>query len=640
MKGISCLNDVLEFEKTPLQDRGLAPNTFEAVLRTVQSEPDKMALRYVFQGGEPTTSIDFTYAQLGTNITRAANLFTSLGVGKHDVVSFVLPNLPQTCWTLLGAQRVGVVNPINPLLEPEAMADIMRAAGTKVLVTIGPFVKTDIWQKVVSICDKIPTLECVLRISMAQFLPGWKKLVGKGLAWKAGLGISAPEVKVLDFDSELVLQPSGGIVSDWKPGPGDIASLFHTGGTTGTPKLARHSHLNEVYDAWVVTEIANLHGKTLFCGLPFFHVNAVVLTALAPWSAGGTTILASPAGYRGEGVLDNFWKMVEHYKVQFFSGVPTVYSALLNRPVDGADIGSLEACICGAAPMPVEVFRQFEERTGLKILEGYGLTEATCASSANPLLGERRIGSVGLRFPYEEMKVAVLDEEGAYVRDAATDEIGTVVMRGPNVFPGYKDDFHNRAAWVDGGDGGRLWLNTGDLGRQDADGYFWLTGRKKELIIRGGHNIDPKLVEDPLCTHPAVAMAAAVGRPDPHSGEVPVAYVQLHPQARVRPEELQEFCRQHITERAAVPKSVIIVDELPLTPVGKIFKPALVREQIAQVFRQVLKDLAPGRFEVEVLADPRHGNLAVVKLADPAGKREAVEAALGAYAVRHEIRAL
>lgn len=635
MPGIKTVADIVEFEKTPLTERGLPPHTFEAVQRTAEEHPDRPALRYIFQGTDPRNSVDFTYAELMNRLVRTANLFTSLGVGKDDVVSFILPNLPETFFTLFGAERVGIVNPINPLLEPEVMADIMNAAGSKVLVTIGPFIKTDIWQKVVRVAPKVPTLECILQVKMGRYLPGWKKMLGPALAWKAGRGTETPRVPVKDFESEVALQPSGGLITGWEPGPEDIASLFHTGGTTGTPKLARHTHANEVYDAWVTTQIANLQGKTLFCGLPLFHVNAVILTGVAPWMSGGTSVLGSPAGYRGEGILDNFWKIVEHYKVQFFSGVPTVYSTLLDKPIEGADISSLEACICGAAPMPVEVFKQFEARTGLKILEGYGLTEATCASSANPLEGERRIGSVGLRFPYQEMKIAVLDENGAYERDAEVDEIGAVVMRGPNVFPGYKDDFHNKSVWVNCDDGGEPWLNSGDLGRQDADGYFWLTGRKKELIIRGGHNIDPKQIEDPLSTHPAVELVAAVGRPDAHSGEVPVAYVQLKKEQKATEEELLEHCRETIGERAAIPKAIVITDEIPLTPVGKIFKPALVRKQIEKVYRQALQDL--DGVSVEVVPHPRHGSLARVSVANLDEHRAKVEEALGQFTVRYEL---
>ncbi|MCA9795271.1 MAG: acyl-CoA synthetase, partial [Candidatus Eremiobacteraeota bacterium] len=617
-----------------------APRTYEAIRRSAEAQPDRLALRFLFQGTDYERSVDYTYSELMANLHRTANMFTSLGIGPNDVVSTIMPNLPQTFFTIFGAEAVGIVNPINPLLEPHVMAEIMNAARTKVLVTVGPFVKTDIWQKVVEIADQVPSLETILQVRLGSFLGGAKKLLGPILAWSVGRKLARPSKRVEDFDKLRSTQPSGALVSGRKAKPEDIASYFHTGGTTGVPKLAQHTHANEVYDAWVGGMIAQLEGKTLFCGLPLFHVNGVILTGLAPWSMQGTTVLGSPAGYRGEGILDNFWKITDRYKINFFSGVPTVYSTLLNKPIDGADVSSLEACICGAAPMPVEVFKQFEKRTNLKILEGYGLTEATCASSANPLGGERRIGSVGLRFPYQEMKTVLLDEQGKFERDCQTMEIGTVVMRGPNVFPGYKEDFHNQGIWIDCQDGGAPWLNTGDLGRQDAEGYFWLTGRKKELIIRGGHNIDPKLIEEPLCEHEAVAMAAAVGRPDAHAGEVPVAYVQLKPGVNTSEAALLEFCQNTIGERAAVPKSIHILAELPLTPVGKIFKPDLVRRQITEVYNHTIEPIdGVARFKVIAEAHKQFGTLARVQLEATPEAHQAVEEALGAFTVRYQLEA-
>lgn len=639
MFSISTIDDILEVEKKPLSEYQLAPSTYAAIKESAEKHSDQIALRYIFQGTDYKNSRDYTFKDVLANIHRAANLFTELGVGEEDVVSFILPNLPQTIFTLFGAEAIGIVNPINPLLEPEVMADIMKAAGTKVLVTLGPFVKTDIWNKVASIVDQVPTLETVLTIKIGQYLDFPKSVLAPALAWKAGKGVAKPKVPVRDFDKLMALQPSGGLVSKRVAASSDIASFFHTGGTTGIPKLAQHTHGNEVYNAWATTQLAGLEGKTLFCGLPFFHVNAVILTGLTPFASGGTTILGSPAGYRGEGILDNFWKIVDRYKVNFFSGVPTVYANLLNKPLEESDVSSLEGCICGAAPMPVEVFNQFQKRTGLSIIEGYGLTEGTCVSSANPLHGERRIGSVGLRLPYQEMKTVILGEDGKFERDCKADEIGAVVVRGPNVFPGYKDQFHNKGLWVDDGDDKGAWLNTGDLGRMDAQQYLWLTGRKKEIIIRGGHNIDPKLIEDPLVEHPQVSMAAAVGRPDAHSGEVPVAYVQLEPGAEISEEELLEFAKDKIGERAAVPKKIYIINELPLTPVGKIFKPALARQQIEEVLTEATGKIdGLGEIRIKAEGHKQYGTLVDVQVENLEGHRKALEEAFGVFAVRVELR--
>ncbi len=230
------------------------------------------------------------------------------------------------------------------------------------------------------------------------------------------------------------------------------------------------------------------------------------------------------------------------------------------------------------------------------------------------------------------MRALILDDDNRYVRDAETDEIGVIAIRGPNVFAGYLDPAHNKGIWIDRS--GETWLNTGDLGRQDADGYFWLTGRKKELIIRGGHNIDPKLIEDALQSHPAVALTAAIGSPDAHSGEVPVAYVQLKAGAAVTEAELLEHAARSIPEKAAIPKRVKIATSLPTTAVGKLFKPALVEREIEETVRAEAERVGVAIASIRVERDPQRGLRAiVVSQADGEG----LKAALDRYAFASEV---
>jgi fatty-acyl-CoA synthase len=221
------------------------------------------------------------------------------------------------------------------------------------------------------------------------------------------------------------------------------------------------------------------------------------------------------------------------------------------------------------------------------------------------------VGSIGYRLPYQEMKAFILDEEGQYVREADTDEIGSICIKGPNVFKGYIDEVHNQGIWAKPG-----WFNTGDLGRQDTDGFFWLTGRTKELIIRSGHNIDPAVIEDPLYKLPGIQMAAAVGRPDPYAGEVPMAFVELQEGADLTPEQILEYLNQEIGERAAIPKAIKIIAQMPLTPVGKIFKPALRWAAIKTVYELELKALGNlvKSFAVVVAEDKIHGPMAAITI--------------------------
>jgi fatty-acyl-CoA synthase len=391
-------------------------------------------------------------------------------------------------------------------------------------------------------------------------------------------------------------------------------------------------HGNEVANAWSTGQFFGEGigpGKTLFCGLPLFHVNAVMATGLLPFARGAHVVLGTPYGYRGDGVVARFWEIVAHYRINFFSAVPTLYASLLDIPAGAHDVTSLQYGLCGAAPLPVEVFRTFEARTGIRILEGYGLTEATCVSSVNPPFGERRPGSIGLSVPGQAMKAVIVDEAGHYVRDCKTDEIGVIVSSGPNIFVGYARPEHDKGLWLELGDGKR-WLNTGDLGRCDADGYFWLTGRKKDLIIRGGHNIDPAAIEEPLHRHPAVLLAAAVGRPDAHAGELPVAWVQLKPGASTDEAALAEFLRGEIGERAAMPKQIRIVDAMPLTGVGKIFKPELKRHETADVVRGALVEAGINGATVKVDIGGPRGMSVSIGLPKPAYERKAISA-LGGF---------
>ena len=349
-----------------------------------------------------------------------------------------------------------------------------------------------------------------------------------------------------------------------------------------------------------------------------------------PWMEGACVVLGSPDGYRGEGILDRFWLIVEHYKLSFFSCVPTICAALLRKPVNG-DISSLEYAICGAAPMPVELFRQFEELSGIKILEGYGLTEGACVSSVNPPAGERRVGSIGLRLAYQRMLAAHLDNAGNFIAVAEDDVPGTILINGPNIFAGYLESIHNQDLWVE--INGERWLNTGDTGRQDQDGYFWLTGRKKELIIRGGHNIDPKQIEEAMQVHPSVALAAAIGSPDAYSGEVPVVYVQLRPDAQSSEEEILAFAKGSILERSAIPKRVEIISVMPLTTVGKIYKPLLQRLEIARLIQVEAASHGIENVVVDVVEDARRGLLARI---DAGSHQDEMKRLLAAYAFQTE----
>lgn len=632
MSGIATMVDVRAIEaKSKLI--AVPDSTYDMIQQGLALNPDAPALSFFLRTDDHAHPKTWTYRQLVDAINQTANLFDALGAKKDTVIAYVLPNLPETHFVIWGGQATGIVCAINPLLEASAIAELLNAAGATILVTLAPFPGTDLWPKVCQAVKGVPGLRDFVLINIADHVHGPKGVLAQLLQKREAMrlhglkgvkGAVPQHLRVHDFHQAIKQQPKTYLRSNRRIQPDDISSYFCTGGTTGTPKLAMRRHRNEVANAWSAAQFLGEGvgvGKNVFCGLPLFHVNAVLVTGLLPLSKGAHVVLGTPQGYRGDGVVKRFWEIVERHHINFFSGVPTLYAGLLQVPIGEHRIDSLEYGLCGAAPMPVEVFRTFQERTGLKILEGYGLTEGTCVSSVNPPLGERRLGSIGLRVPGQEMKAVLLDDQGLYIRDCVNGEVGVLVISGANVFAGYKIPEQNNGLWIDTSDG-RQWLNTGDLGHQDADGYFWLTGRKKELIIRGGHNIDPAAIEEPLHRHPAVQIAAAVGRPDIHAGELPVAYVQLKAGATATEHELLEFAKQEITERAALPKHIRIVEQIPLTGVGKIFKPELKHREIVDALGTSLREAGIEPLAVSVGDDKSRGTIVEVLLHDAASQTD------------------
>ncbi|MFD1882673.1 acyl-CoA synthetase [Paracoccus pacificus] len=595
-----------------------APATLYSFLTQTRDRfPDRPAISFQLLSGRHDPARTLTWTDLHERVTEAANLFRSLGVGPQDTVSYVLPNCLETAATLLGGAVAGVVNPINPLLEPEQIAGILRDTKSKVVVTLRAFPKTDVAQKVARAVALAPDVETVIEVDLKRYLTGLKALI---------VPIIRPSNKVthrarvINFEASVSGQRHDRLTFE-DPQRDRVAALFHTGGTTGLPKVAQHKYSGMVYNGWLGGRLLFDETDVLICPLPLFHVFAAYPILMSCIASGAHMVLPTPAGYRGDGVFDNFWKLIERWQVTFLITVPTAISALMQRKVD-ADVSSLRTAISGSAPLPNELYNRFKAATGVEIAEGYGLTEATCLVSCNPVDGIKKVGSVGLPLPYTKIRI-LRRADGAY-QDCGVDEVGEICVSNPGVFEGqtYTDAEKNRDLFVDG-----RFLRTGDLGRLDADGYLWITGRAKDLIIRGGHNIDPAEIEEALLSHPAVAFAGAIGQPDIVAGELPCAYVELVAGQTATPEELIAHARQNISERAAVPKYVEILDELPKTAVGKIFKPDLRKRAITRVLDQALADL--GCNVAEVIEDKKRG--LVARLAG--GDKEAVRKKMGEFTV-------
>ncbi|MBO9413578.1 MULTISPECIES: acyl-CoA synthetase [unclassified Ruegeria] len=638
--GFTAHTDIQAFEATPLADRDIPGTTYEALRQGTSLNPDYPALSFFVTGDAYDRPRTLSHRELFAKVTQTANALRRLGIGREDVVAYVLPNLPETHFTIWGGSAAGQVLAINPLLEADQIADLLRAADAKILVTLEKTPKTDIWQKCQAAAASVPSLRQIVTCSVFDWMDG---AVGTALRLvsktrKSSLNVGGRTLPVTRFSTMIRGARADALEFD-PPRPSDISTMLCTGGTTGLPKIARRSHASEVFDVWSISQFnPNTFepGSAALCGLPLFHSNAILVTGLLVLLKGGHIVLATPQGYRGEGVIPNFWKIAERYKIVTFSGVPTVYSALLDVPIDGADLSSIKFAACGAAPMPVELFNRFVTTTGIPIVEGYGMTEGAVASSLNPRDpdGGTRIGSIGLRLPYQKMRCAVLNANDEFDRWADTDEVGVIMISGRNVFEGYMIDSQNRGIFFD--IDGERWFNSGDLARQDADGYFWMTGRKKELIIRGGHNIDPKMIEEAMHAHPDIVLAAAIGRPDEKAGELPVLYYQSTTGRDVPPQDLAAYAQDHIPERAALPKAFIRLDELPLTAIGKIHKPTLNMLEIERTIRAEAEAVGAVIESLEVTPDSQRG--IVARLQAGTG-REDLARRLGNYAFAVEFKA-
>ncbi len=585
------------------EDRDLPVTMNQFLKRTRDAFPERDAFSYQLTSGPTDAKETLSWSELYARTCQTANLFRTLGIGEKDVVAFILPNATETALTLLGGSIAGIVNPINPLLEPTQISAILRETEAKVVVTLKAFPKTDVGQKVAAAVADAPGVTHVLEVDLLHYLTGLKKLIVPLIRPKNPVSHSA---NVLDFEVERKKQNT---TLDFEDSAGDrVAFYFHTGGTTGMPKVAQHKYSGVVYNGWLGNTLLFDEHDVLMCPLPLFHVFASHVVLMSVIASGAHVVFPTPQGYRGDGVFDNFWKLVERYKVTFMITVPTAISALMQRPVD-ADISTMQIAFSGSSPLPVELYKRFEKTCGLTIVEGYGLTECTCLVSINPPHGEKKIGSIGLPFPHTEVSIRnVVDGT-----ECKADEIGEICVSNPGVFEGntYTEAAKNVDLFYE-----NKFLRTGDLGRVDPDGYLWITGRAKDLIIRGGHNIDPAEIEEALAGHQDIAFAGAIGQPDAHSGEIPCVYVELVEGATSSEADLMAYAKEKIHERAAHPKYLEIMDELPKTAVGKIFKPDLRKSAITRIYNAALKDAGLSAEVVSVIEDKKRGLVAQVKAAD------------------------
>lgn len=599
-------HDLERFQAEMTLDQRLPERSIlDVFIGSAAQHPDATAITMLMTGASDEQPRRVSYAQLLGQIRRAANMFSDLG-GPAPGVAYMLPSMVETYVTLWGAETAGYAVPINFLLQPESIAELLKASGARVLVALGPHPQLDIWEKALELQKQVPGLKLV-RVSR----PG-----------------ASAEDGVIDYGTALMAQPDDRLTFGEPRGGDDVAAYFHTGGTTGVPKLVAHTHRSQLVAAF---------GGAVMCGytsddvltatLPLFHVAGTIVAGLSAFMAAVELLVMTPAGLRNPAIVQDFWRLVADHKATLVGGVPTAIGAVLQVPVGDNDISGLRAGLTGAALLPPAVGSRFREVTGRTLFEILGMTESSGLVSIDPLYGSGAVGSVGWPLPYTQVDVLRLGADGSLGAPCDPDEIGVITIRGDNISPGYRDPDHNDNVFNDGR------LNSGDLGYKDAEGRVYIAGRSKDLIIRSGHNIDPAMIENAMAAHPAVALSAAVGMPDAYAGELPICFVQLLPGANASIDDLQAHAQNTIDERPAWPKQIHIVETIPLTTVGKIYKPGLRCEAARLKLVDMLEnELNLPDASVDVLDGGARGMRVTVTLSGAdQSSRPTVEKALAAY---------
>jgi fatty-acyl-CoA synthase len=542
-------NDIKTIEARPYREFMPHHNVHSALLSVASIHGTRSALTYIQDATNETLTQTWTHAEFFAGITRAANLFTLISGNDKPRIAMLLPAIPQAYFTLFGGEAAGIVCPINYMLGAQHIAELMRAANINILVALGDHGSNgelDIASKVPLIKSLCPALKQVLLVGPTSMSNG-----------------------DLDFDVALARQPSEALIQSRAIEANDIAALFHTGGTTGKPKLAQHTHGNQLHAAWGAANMyANKPTDVMLNGFPLFHVAGSFVFGLSTLLAGGEVVLPTLTGMRNKAFVDRYWEFVAHHKVTLLAAVPTVITTLLSLNAEPNQLASVRALLTGGSPLPEEVAAGFERKFDIPVRNILGMTESAGVISIEPMLSQRIAGSCGLALPFSQVK---------------SNDDGVLCVKGPNVAPGYTEAIRNEGVFTEDG-----WLITGDIGHVDEVGRIFITGRQKDLIIRSSHNIDPRVIEDALQQHPAVVLAAAVGEPDEYAGEIPIAYVTLQQGAIVTEAELKAFAQQYIPERPAYPKRIEILDTLPLTAIGKVYKPALKAKAIEWVINERL----------------------------------------------------
>jgi len=540
---------------------GPAESLWEQFDRTAATWPDRVAA--IFEGTE------FTYARLHRMVELFSTSLARLGVGRGDNVVLQLPNIPQCLVAYFALHRIGAcVVMANPMYVAPEIAHMLDDSGARTMITLDAF-----WMNTVRKIKYSTGLRTVIHTGIADYLPFPKKQLFPLIGKKKGLWAKVRKEPGVYRFADMVAE-SEGIVAPTPGGADDMACLQYTGGTTGVSKGAILTNSNLLSNAHQVAGWfpgLKAGGEVFVCALPFFHVFGLTICLNVPIAL-GATLLVIPDPRNLKSIIGK----IEKYRPTMFPAVPAMFEGINRFPgIEKRDLSSIKGCFSGSAPLSLEVMNRFEQLTGARITEGFGLTESSPVSHVNPLFGLRKEGSIGVPMPGTDSKVVDLTEGTTEMPDG---ENGELILRGPQVMKGYwKHEEETTNAIRDG------WLFTGDIAYRDTDGYFFISGRKKEMIIAGGYNIYPREIDEVLYAHPEILEAAAVGIPDQHRGETVWAFVVPKPGAKVSGGDVINWCRKRLA-RYKVPKRIVFAETLPRSAVGKILRREL-REQALEMMK-------------------------------------------------------
>lgn len=610
---LRTLADVVALEQLPLTTRITRWDFALNLLDGCRQAPDRAALHATDSGNLDGPLLTWTFAELERRSLQVANLLRASGLAADEVVAIVSPTVPALFAALIGGLLAARPFPINWMLDAPALAELIRASGAKVVIALGATPGFEIQANVAAALALLPTRPRLFTVH-DPFGPA-----------HADDLLQAAAVHQHD---RLAFERSPAQRSD-------VACYVHSGGTTGQPKIVKILHGGLVFRQWAAnTCLAFTPDDRVLSDTPLFHIGGLLVRGLVSTADGHTTVVPSIHGARDKRYIGNYWRYVERFGITQVSGVPTTLSVLAKNPPTTENIASLRPYFAtGSTAMAPAVQERIAAITGARALQSYGLTENTSHVSVDPRDGEIRRGYSGLRVAYVQVRVVEMAADGSVLRDCAPGEDGMLLVGGPGVAGGYLDPAQDRGAFLPDG-----YFVTGDLGCMAADGYIRISGRLKDLIIRSGHNIEPRLIEDALLQSPWVAQAAAVGKPDAHAGELPIAYVELHPGAQVSAEELLAYAAQRIPERPAVPKEIIVLDKLPLTAVGKPIKHLLQLDAARRVFLAALREV-PGPWVLDVVNTGGSGLRTTLTLQGaPAASRSQAEAILAGFSTPYAIQ--